>query len=111
MKKFSLLKYLNPYDSFSDLSGLEYNEAEKLDNMKNSKIYRNTSDSIEEMISSLQAIESAILRGDVTAIYALEDKDLHDIKRILKRLRKRYMELSQMRVSVSAKKYKNNYKS
>ena len=56
MKKFSLLKYLNPYNSFDDLSDLETIEAEKLSNTKNSKIYRNTSDKIEEMISSLQAI-------------------------------------------------------
>ena len=106
MKKFSLLKYLNPYNSFDDLSDLETIEAEKLSNTKNSKIYRNTSDTIEEMISSLQAIESAVLRGDVSATYALEDKDLHDIKRILKRLKKRYMELLQMKVDVTAKNYK-----
>ena len=106
MKKFSLLKYLNPYNSFDDLSDLETIEAEKLSNTKNSKIYRNTSDKIEEMISSLQAIESAVLRGDVSATYALEDKDLHDIKRILKRLKKRYMELLQMKVDVTAKNYK-----
>ena len=108
MKKFSLLKYLDPYNSFNDLSGLESGEAEKIDNMKNSKVYRNTSDSIEEMISSLQAIESAILRGDVAATYALEDKDLHDIKRILKRLKKRYMGLLQMKVGVTAKNYKKD---
>jgi len=108
MKKFSLLKYLNPYNDFNDLSGLESDEAERLDNTKNSKVYRHASDSIEEMISSLQAIEAALLRGDVAATYALEDKDLHDIKRILKRLKKRYMGLLQMKVDVSAKNYKKD---
>ena len=106
MKKFSLLKYLNPYDSYDDLSGLETTEAEKLDNMKNSRIYRNTSDSMEEMLTSLQAIETAILRGDSAAVYALEDKDLHDIKRIIKRLRKRYMSMLNLKVKVKSKKIK-----
>ena len=110
MKKFSLIKYLDPYDSYNDLSALDDENAKKIDAMKNSEVYKNISKKMLVMISNLQEIESAIQRGDVSAIYSLEDKDLHDIKRIIKRLRKRYMGLLNLTSEVKAKKHKKNCK-
>ena len=107
MKKFSLIKYLDPFDPYDDLSFLDIHQADKIEPLKNSEIYKNVQKNLIEMISNLQSIESAILRGDLSAIYALEDKDLHDIKRMIKRIRKRFIDLVRLTSKTRSKKYQN----
>ena len=96
MNNFRLDRYLNPDDSFDDLSAVNDKNRTILDKQDNFEITERSIDKINELIHDVTSLLNAIQNEDFVAQYAFsgrKDQDESYLRQMLKHLRIKAMKL------------------
>lgn len=109
MKKFSLLKYLDPYDSYDDLSQLSDNDRNYFKSHKKSEILQKGMDETEDILTQLNSILNYMEddRYMSNFVFGRDGKadEREQIKSMISRIRDELMKLYKLKSSVKSKNH------
>ena len=114
MKKFSLLRYLDPYDNYDSVDDLDVGEQSRVKSKKNSELFNNADAKLNELLTLLASIEAFMKSENYVAKFAFSGddgkKEQQQLRRIIKRVRDKAMQLHKKTSEVASKNYEKNKK-
>lgn len=111
MKKFSLLKYLDPYDSYDNTSSLSDEDRNYFSTHKSSDILKKGEEEAREILTYLNSVLEYI-EGDrymSNFIFGRDGRssEVEEISNLIKRIRKKLMDVNRLKKRVKSKKHFN----
>ena len=109
MKKFSLLKYLDPYDKYDDTSFLSDDDKAYFSQHKKSEILGKGNDEAEEILtylnSVLQYMEDDRHMSNFLFGRSGNKDDVDGLYSMIKKIRKKLMKISRLKKKIKSKKH------
>lgn len=109
MKKFNLLKYLDPYDKYDKTDFLSDEDKAYFSNHKRSEILGNGSKEAEEILtylnSVLQYMEDDRYMSNFLFGRSGNKNDIDEIYMMIKKIRKKLMKIERLKKKVKSRKH------